>query len=308
MCSSRSAHGVIRLATSHRTIGVIVALSLLAVPTRIVAAQSVPKMLETDVRNSIGDAWDVWTSPLRASPKSWLGAAGAVALSAVVSPWDDNIDRWAARHRDDNTFSFLKELREGGIAYSGQKIAPVAGGALVLSLITKNERFQEGLFGCLTAYGASSAVRTFVVYPLVARTRPDSGHSTIQPPPAKSGDQYKFSFPGTSDWGRHALPGGHLTNVVACAEFLTRRFSMGSIEPAAWALAAGVGLGRTLDRRHWTSDQLIGVALGYAVGKEIAVRSRRRAALAHGEHAGDDSGLFIAPDAAGIKLGWSRAF
>ena len=264
-------------------------------------------MLETDVRNVIGDAWDIWTSPLRAGPRDWLGAGGAFAMSAAVSPLDDEVDRWAVRHRGDRSFNVLKQCREGGAAFSGRTIAPVAGGALVLALVTKNERLQEGLFGCLTAYGASSAVRTFVIYPLVARTRPDSGHSGVQPPPAKSGDQYAFSFPGTADWGRHSLPGGHLTNVVACAEFLTRRFSMGPVEPVLWAVAAGVGLGRTLDRRHWTSDEVIGAALGYAVGREIALRSSRRAGRAEAART-DDSGLFVAPDAGGLKLGWSRSF
>jgi membrane-associated phospholipid phosphatase len=283
--------------------------ALLLLAGRVAGAQSLPAMLQTDVRNVVGDAWDVWTSPLRARPRDWLTAAGAFALTAAVSPLDDNVDRWAADHRSDKSFSALKELRERGVAFSGRTITPVAAGALVLALATRNEGIQEGLFGCLTAYGASSAVRTFVVYPLVARTRPDSGHSNIQPPPAVSGDQYKISFPGTSDWGRHSFPGGHITNVVACAEFLTRRFSMGPVEPAIWALAGAVAVGRTLDRRHWTSDQVIGAAFGYAVGKEIAIRSSRRAMhSAKQQSSADDSGAFITPTQTGIRLGWNQSF
>ena len=265
-------------------------------------------MLETDVRNVIGDAWDVWTSPLHAHQRDWLGAAGMIALSAAVSPWDDEVDRWAVRHRTDKGFDVLKELREGGIAFSGRTIGPVAAGALAVSLLTRNQRFQEGLFGCLTAYGASSAVRTFVVYPLVARLRPDSGHSGVQPPPAKSGDQYKFEFPGTSDWGRHSLPGGHVANVVACAEFLTRRFSMGLVEPAMWALAGGVAVSRTLDRRHWTSDQVIGAALGFAVGKQIALRSSRRVARTDTRSADGDWAPFFTRRAAGVEVGLAHRF
>ena len=277
---------------------------------RLAVGQSIPRMLESDVRNSVGDAWDIWTSPLRGRPADWLAAAGSLALTAAVSPIDDRVDRWAFRHRDDKNFSALDGLREGGVAFSGRTITPVAAGALVLALATRNERIQEGLFGCLTAYGASSAVRTFVVYPLVARTRPDSGHSGIPSTPAKSGDQYKISFPGTSNWGRHSFPGGHVTNVVACAEFLTRRFSMGPvIEPVIWAVVGGVALGRTLDRRHWTSDEVIGAVFGYAVGKQMAIRSARRAGHAPAVHTRDEkSGAFIGPSATGVRLGWRRAF
>ncbi len=261
-------------------------------------------MLQADIGHVIGDAWDVWTSPLRANKRDWLGFAGTVAVSAAVMPFDDNIDRWAVRHSDDNTFDILSPFRAGGAAFSGKTITPVAVGVLVLSLATKNETLQEGLFGCVTAYAASSIVRTFVIYPIVARTRPEPRVPDVVAPPATEGDQYKFAIPGSSDWGRHSLPGGHIANVVACAEFLTSRFSMGVVEPAIWAMAGAIGLGRTLDRGHWTSDQLIGAALGYAVGRQVALRSRRRA-----EHrtsrGSDDSGLFISPQAGGMKLGWN---
>jgi N-methylhydantoinase B/oxoprolinase/acetone carboxylase alpha subunit len=123
------------------------------------------------------------------------------------------------RHRNDGFFNFLDPIREGGVAFSGKTITPVAVGALAVSLAIKSERIQEGLFGCLSAYAAASAVRTFVAYPLIARTRPDSSRG-IQTPPAKQGDQYHFDFPGTSNWGRHALPGGHVANVAACAAML----------------------------------------------------------------------------------------
>jgi membrane-associated phospholipid phosphatase len=261
-------------------------------------------MLETDLRNVVGDAWDVWTSPLRSKKRDWLAAAGTMAFAAAVTPFDDNVDRWAVRHGDDNTFHVLKPFRAGGVAFSGTTITPVAVGVFVLGLATRNEALQEGLFGCATAYGATSVVRTFVVYPLLARARPEPRVPDVVAPPAREGDQYKFSIPGTSDWGRHSLPGGHMANVVACAEFLTSRFSMGVAEPAMWALAGGIGVGRLLDRGHWTSDQLIGAAFGFAVGRQVAVRSKRRAEHRTSRES-DDSGVFISPAAGGMNLGWN---
>jgi hypothetical protein len=296
------------MARNHAiTAAVAIAAAIVQSPAE---AQSIPNMLGNDLRNVAGDAWDVWTSPLRGNSRDWLFAAGMVAGAAAISPVDDNVDRWAVAHSDDGAFQVLKPFRAGGVAFSGKAITPVALGALAVSLATKNETLQEGLFGCATAYGASSVVRTFVVYPLVARTRPDPRPPAGPPPPATAGDQYHFSFPGTTDWGGHSLPGGHIANVVACAEFLTHRFDMGFVEPAIWTLAGGIALARVLDRAHWTSDQVLGTGFGFAVGRQVALRSKRRADRKTGQRSSavDDAGLYIAPSQYGVKLGWNRAF
>lgn len=296
-----------------------VALSLLLASAPQLSAQSRAGMLWSNLRNSAGDVWDVWTSPFRATGTDWLTTAGVIAGAAAVSPLDASVDHWAFHNRNAWPFAPLDPLREGGVVFSGRAIAPVAVGALAVSVVAKNQRLQEGLFGCLASYGASSAVRNYVVYPLVARTRPDRREPNVVAPPARQGDQYHFSIPGSSDWGRHSFPGGHIANVFACSEFLTRRFSMGAAEPVLWAVAAGVGIGRTLDRRHWLSDQLLGAVYGYAVGKEVAIRSGRRANKAK---AGRDSSVadpaqsgepksawFVAPGTRGDwRLGWQRSF
>ena len=165
---------------------------LLAVATRT-QAQSRWDNLQSNVKSSVGDAWDVWTSPLRGRSKDWLVAAGAIGVSAAVSPLDASVDQWAVNHRDDSALNFLDPLRPGGWAFSGKTITPVAVGALALSIATNNQRLQEGIFGCATSYGASSVVRTFVVYPLLARTRPDPDRDNG--PAAEQGDQYHFGFP-----------------------------------------------------------------------------------------------------------------
>jgi membrane-associated phospholipid phosphatase len=288
-----------------------VVLTLLLTLAGQTRAQSMGGMVWDNLRNSAGDMWAVWTSPFRATTRDWLIAGAVLGAGAAVSPLDDDVDRWAYRNRDAAIFDALDPVREGGVVFSGRAITPIALGALAVGVVTKNQRLQEGLFGCLSSYGASSVVRNYVVYPLVARTRPDTRQPNVVAPTAEPGDQYDFSFPGSHDWGRHSFPGGHIANVFACSEFLTRRFSMGLAEPVVWAVAAGVGIGRTVDRRHWFSDQLIGAVYGYAVGKEVALRSGRRA---DARNAAVDAGkrsassLFLEPTSTGWNVGFRRAF
>ena len=283
----------------------VVLTALLLFGSRSANGQSVGRIVEQDIKNSIGDAWDVWTSPIHGRPRDWLLAGGAVGVSAAFMPWDDDVDRWAVKQQNDAFWSSIKQLREGGIAFSGRQITPVALGLYAVGIIARSPQLREGLVGCATAYGATSAVRTFVVYPLVARNRPDSAHSITAAPPAKSGDQYDFHVPGTRVWGRHSLPGGHITNVAACAAFLTKRYDMGIAAPLPWLIVGGVGVGRLLDRRHWLSDEMIGGFFGYAVGKEIAIRSLRRSNRKSASDSTSHMELSIGPTSDGVALRWS---
>ena len=276
-------------------------------------AQSVGKMLESDLRNFGGDIWAVWTSPFRASASSWLTAGAIVGASAAVSPWDDNIDRWMVANGDNSKFSVLKELREGGLAFSGKYITPVAAGALIYGLATKNTKIQDGIFGCLSSYVSGSVVRNYVLYVLVARERPSS-NKDVESPPAVQGDQYDIQVPGQmNEWAVHSLPAGHAANIVACASFLNNRFEMGAVEPALYLLGAGIGVGRLVDRRHWNSDTILGMAFGYAIGKEVAHRSGTRALERTGSVGGAAgaslmNGVYLQPSSKGLTMGWKTTF
>lgn len=87
---------------------------------------------------------------------------------------------------------------------------------------------------------------------------------------------------------------------------------MGVAEPLPWLLVGGIAVGRVLDRAHWASDQVFGLAFGYAVGKEVAVHGLRRQAKAKKDAVmtEDDAGgeLFLSPTAEGLAIGWKRTF
>ena len=165
--------------------------------------------------------------------------------------------------------------------------------------------------GCAAAYGAESVSRT-ALYRLVARTRPRNAN----------GDQYDFDVPGSDDWNRHSFFGGHAANIMACATFWNHRFSLGAAEPLLYALAGAVGAARIADRRHWTSDTVLGEIYGYAIGRAVARRARQRAAWrseggrgrppgvgASGARsgAGGSVSMYVLRGRTGLVLGWRGA-
>jgi hypothetical protein len=165
------------------------------------------------------------------------------------------------------------------------------------------------VWGCVASYASESVVRSQVMYRLVGRLRPDSirgDHVQIR---SEQGDQYKFYFPGSNAWGKHSLPAGHVANVAACASFLSHRFENRYVTIPAYAIAAGVGVGRLVDRRHWTSDTVLGALLGYAVGKEVAQRSRERLHRDAGDDDSNDGGeLLLGSTGYGMLIGWHYTF
>lgn len=288
----------------------------------LASGQSVGRMLEDDARNAGKDFVSLWVAPFNASGKDWLTAALVLGAGVAISPLDDDIDRWAHRDSASGLFEALKPFRKGGTFFQGNKLVPVAGAVLIAGYVTKNQNLRDGIWGCGTAWLTNNRMRNWVLYRFMDRTRPDPHKDDeLDTPPAQHGDQYpivRLSWPDTS-WGDNSFPGGHVANLAACTGFLNSRFEMGVVEPVLYALAAGVGLGRIADRAHWASDQIVGAAFGYALGRGVALRQlkrkRERELEAAGQRtstalpSGSSSGFYLINDPyRGVGIGWQKSF
>ncbi|HYC51384.1 MAG TPA: phosphatase PAP2 family protein [Gemmatimonadaceae bacterium] len=257
-----------------------------------VGAQSVGRMLESDVRNLAKDVGAVWASPFDSKGRDWLAVAGVAALTGVSMFADEPVERWARDGDSLSSLQFLDPLRRGGVLFSGKYIVPPVAAAYILGIALKNQGLRDGVLGCGASWLAQSPVRKGV-YRLVGRQRPETSPDDAQNwvVPNKPSEQ-------DDPWQYRSFPAGHFANAMGCAAFLNNRFDMGWGGPAIYAVALGVGMGRLLDHAHWTSDTVLGGALGYAVGREIGRRSlaREMARSANGAQ------LNVAPDAGGLSM------
>jgi hypothetical protein len=147
-----------------------------------------------------------------------------------------------------------------------------------------------------------------VAFHVVARRRPRGGD---QAPYVVGADPYEFEFFESTPWDMHSFYGGHGASAMACATFLAERFDLGIAEPLLYASAIGIGFARVVDGRHWSSDTVLGLAFGHAIGRSIASRQRARAERrGRGESASSEpeGGLFVDGDSRGLLLGWQRTF
>lgn len=288
---------------------VLMALLLPALPAPS-WSQTVAQQVEVDVRNAVKGTVGAWIAPFQSTARDWLFAGGAIAASALVLPWDDDIDRWLVRNRSSSAWSALKEVREGGAAFTGRNVTPVLATLYVVALASNSRDVRDAVFGCASSYLSGSVVRHQIFYRFISRERPDSSRRRLYyAPPAREGDQYRFGFPG-GEWGDHSFPAGHVANIAACASFLNHRFSMGFVEPMLYVVAVGVGLGRLVDRRHWTSDTVLGAFFGYAIGKDIGIRSLHQFERDRAPQPPVIAmrGLYLLPSHGGWVLGWGAGF
>lgn len=306
-----------------RSLLTLVALSALVQTIPALArAQSVGRMVVDDVSNAARDFGSIWISPFRGSGKDYLIAAGVLGVAGAVSPLDDEIDNWAIRNRDRGVLDAIKPFRRGGDLYSLNKATPYVGGLYIVALATKHRGIRDGIFGCAAAYGANTTIRHQVLYRVIGRNRPDTARNQPKgyvPVAAEHGDQYKFRVPAKG-YGDHSFPGGHIATMATCGTFLSHRFEMGVVEPVLGVMVLAMGVGRIADQGHWMSDQIVGGAFGYAVGKEIARRQKVRLARERREKAEgaarESTGsipepggsVYVGKDRNGTRLGWQHTF
>lgn len=282
----------------------LLSLSALLPATRLSAQRTLHSAGE-DFRNAGADILHIWTAPFHATSRDWGGAAIATGLTLLALPFDDNVDRWMVSNRESAAVNALRPFREDGkftIVDLGtsRRIQPIAGAVYIIGFAANSRTLRDGALGCAAMQASNSVLRRFVLYPLIARPRPDSAQ-------ALGVDQYDVSVPGKG-WGYRSFPAGHFMNAMGCASFLAHRFEMGLVEPVLYAAAIGIGVGRIADRRHWTSDTVVGLAMGYAIGRTIAARQLKRLAPAAAVGGGASLGAMTEQGETRYVIGWSRRF
>jgi membrane-associated phospholipid phosphatase len=241
-------------------------------------AQSMGRAFIDDLAWAGRDFGAVWLSPFTGNSKDYLVTGAVLVGGALASPWDDQVDGWAVRNHEGGLLARLGPVRRGGRLYTLNKTTPYVGAAYVVALALNKRGFRDGVMGCASAYAAGSSMRHLVVYPLLGRNRPDTVRDRPEGtvgPPATQGDQYEFKLP-SDGWPTHSFPGGHIATMTACASFFAHRYDAKYLDPVLIVLVTAMGVGRIADRGHWLSDQLIGVAMGYAIGREVARRQLKR--------------------------------
>jgi membrane-associated phospholipid phosphatase len=285
--------------TKMRIRSIIIAVAALAF-ARVAPAQSVGNMLKDDFKNAGKDVLSVWGSPFDASGRDWVLVAASLGAFGVSMLADQEVSDWAIKNDTNAFFRALKPVRRGGYLFSGKYVVPPVAALYVVGVAIKNQNMRDFVMGCMASWTAESPPRRAVAH-LIGRARPDTTENTPTDQSVSPNDPGIWKLGGGGEWVMRSFPGGHFANAMSCATFWNKRFHLGVAEPALYALAAAIGVGRFADKAHWFSDTVIGGILGYAVGSEVARRQLSRLP-GSGSPGGSAASFQLSPAAGGVNM------
>lgn len=194
----------------------------------------------------------------------WYEAAAAVGGTAVVLLVDQPVQRFMQRNRTQTTDDIADVFRQAGQA----PVAILASGGLALAgIVVKDDHLRDdGLrAGASLAVGAVAAE---VLKFSLGRGRPASFTSATDFRPFTS----EHDTLGVESRG--SFPSGHTVVAFALATSLADDIHRLPASMALYAVAAGTGLSRLNDDRHWLSDVVGGVMIGVTSARLVSGRWR----------------------------------
>ncbi len=273
----------------------------MSLATATLDAQIVAQAVAHDFRYGVADMWHIWTAPFHASARDWRDVGLVVGAAGISAFADRGVDRFVAGHprsfavRATQPFRERRGFKPADFG-TGRILLPVSGALYVTGIASGSRALRDAGMGCAAAQQSNSVIR-HLTYEVVDRERPS----------VAGADPYRVRFPG-GDWNHHSFFAGHVANAFACASYASERFDLGLVEPLLYAGATGVGLARMADRRHWLSDTVLGVAFGYATGRSVALRQKRRLGDERSAASEPRSRFYTAASSDALTIGWTATF
>jgi PAP2 superfamily len=196
------------------------------------------------LKRTLEDQKELYRAPFKPSNFKWdaLVLGGAAALLAS--------DRHIERHIGTTHQTAYQATSDVAIAGLGATL----GGVYLWGIKGDHPHAKE-----TGALELETLVNTFLIYTpmqlLAARQRPDEGNG--------NGDFWKHHNVNTS------FPGGHAMFTFAMATVVSHEYPQKWVQALAYSAASIVTVSRFMARDHWSSDMLVGSALGIGIGAHI---------------------------------------
>jgi hypothetical protein len=196
------------------------------------------------VKRTLEDQKELYRAPFKPSNFKWdaLVLGGTAALLAS--------DRHIEKHIGTAHQTVYQASSDVAIAGLGATL----GGVYLWGIKGDHPHAKE-----TGALELETLVNTFLIYTpmqlLAARQRPDEGNG--------NGDFWKHHNINTS------FPGGHAMFTFAMATVVSHEYPQKWVQALAYSAASIVTVSRFMARDHWSSDMLVGSALGIGIGAHI---------------------------------------
>lgn len=219
------------------------------------------------VKTIYGDILNFAASPLRITKKDALRLTVlSVVTAGFIYSQDSQVDnKFALANNNSDNLLILagKKLAQIGNGYNEISPTYVIGGLttsmLLGGIISKDRKLLDTSRLMIEAIVINELI-TGISKGFIGRSRPATGRG----PHAFN----FFKFSTKADY--HSMPSGHTSITFAVMTVIAKQYEQWWIKYPAYILCTSVALQRIDARRHWTSDVLVGGAIGYWVGSTLA--------------------------------------
>ena len=220
-------------------------------------AESLPrrtwKAIREEARRYGRDSVALVTAPVHWGKRDWEKAAGAGLVLGGLMFADEDIDRYAQKHRT----HFTDRVAGATTDLGGQYGFHASGAMLVAGILFNHENLRDTGREAIESGIFATLLDKYVIKRAFGRERPfESNGETV-------------FVPGSS---HDSFPSGHSTQAFAVASVVAARSKGWIIPSLAYVAATVVALDRVNSHVHFASDVVAGAFLGTAVGRFLVHR------------------------------------
>ena len=242
----------------------------------------------------------VLAQPVHYDWKDWTAFAGVAAVTTLAFVYDDEIYNFIDGTFADNRWNTVSKCTD--VFGEEYFILPSVALTYAISAINKDCRLRNMSLAALQSF-VYAEVASAGLKVLTCRMRPlevngqwstvNGQQSTVNSQQSTANSQTWLgpfkSFESTSFPSGHAMRSFALATTVA--GFYPDRKWVGVL---SYSLATMTSVGRVISKEHWTSDVIVGAALGYFIGRGV---------VKFNEKIGNVSSVEIQPVATNYGLG-----
>jgi membrane-associated phospholipid phosphatase len=188
----------------------------------------------------------------------WMALPAGLGLGYLISQGDQDIYSSLHRHRDPHLKDLSHFLTRSG---DGKTVIGVVGLTYGAAYLTDNVKLQDTVYRGIESLAVSGVIAETIKH-TAGRQRPIYANGDDR----WNGPKYFFRM--DKDYF-DSFPSGHATAAFALATTIALQYPDGWVPYAAYTWAAGVSLSRIYNEAHWTSDVLVGSAIGFVTARQV---------------------------------------
>ena len=223
---------------------------------------SICKVNKAYIKSYWTDFKGVVSSPIHWSKGEYITAGGVLVTAGILYTQDKQIATFFQAHRTDNLDKADEYFFDpfGKMYYT----VPLMGAFYLYGTFAHKNKPKAVAMDFVKASLYSGIIVTGIKH-LAHRHRP------FQTNPL---NPYLWDGPNTTNWGHTSFPSGHTIMAWTFASVVATHYKEHLWVPiTVYSLASLEGIARMYANKHWSSDVIIGAALGYAIGTYVVNHS-----------------------------------